>query len=218
MAKKSRHKSRRPKTQQKRPILNSVKETAVQLRAMGHTYNEIADKTNISYQSVENILKKWAPNNPERVKKARAKALEELAGELTAKAREALDHITPDSMTHDRVVRRNEAGEIIAVQHSGPNGLQLTTQAGILIDKAMSVQDKAAQLRGENTGTLGPSDFAQLIETINGRINRLTDLKVDFDAGKLQAQVIELADRAQLNESIPADFEVLEDGESDSDS
>jgi len=215
---KYRHRSRRPKDKNKRRILNSVKETCVQLKSMGLTYNEIADKTNLGYSTIYHICNVWAPQNPDRVKQARARALEELAGLVSKKAMEALDHITPDSMTHDRIVQRNANGDITGVQHSGPNSLQLSTQAAILIDKSLVLNDKAGSLRGESPELIGPADFAQLLGSIQDRIKYLTNVKADLVTGELQARIIEFQDKVNTDTEIPADFELLEREESGSDS
>ena len=216
MARRPRHKSRRPKDKHRKKIPNSTKESVLQLRHMGHTYNQIASKTNLCYQSVEHIITKWAPGNPDRVKKARAKAMEELATRVTDKAIEALDNITKDSMTHDRVEQRDKSGKLIGVQHSGPNAVQLATMYAIMQDKAMGLLDKAAQLRGEGPDTLSPDDFATLLASIESRVTRLSEVKADIDTGQIVARVAELKEVVGDQELIPADYEVLEDEGSDS--
>ena len=215
--KRARYKSNRPKRKQHTKIPLKTRMDVVQLKAMGLTYNEVAAKTKISYQSVENIVTKWAPQNPDKVKIATAKALEELAGTVTGKAKQALEHITEDSMTHDRIVHTNAQGTVTGVSHSGPNALQLATTAGILIDKAGGLRDKASQLRGENTGTLGPSDFAQLISSIQGRMSRLTEVKADLNTGDLQARITEFETMLDNGEEVPAEYEVLDEIRTDPD-
>ena len=210
---KKRHRSRRPKGQRHKRILNSVKEEIVQLKAMGMKINDIVDKTNIGYSTVQHICTVWAPNNPDRVKKARAKAFEELAERVTEKAIQALDHITPDSMTHDRVVTKNKDGVVTSVAHSGPNAPQLAVTAGVLIDKGLLLTDKAAVLRGETPDTLDPSNFEALLESIKGRVTRLTEVRADIDTGAINARIIELegAEKPSEDEAVPADFTVVEE-------
>ena len=210
---KKRHRSRRPKGKKNKRILNSVKENVIQLRAMGTKYNDIADKTNLGYSTVEHICTKWAESNPDRVKLARARAMEELAGRLQEKALEALDNITVDSMTHDRVEQFNAAGQLIGVQHSGPNAPQLATASAILVDKSILANEQAAKLRGEQSDSLGPTDFVNLIESIANRITRLQHVNADLDTGELMSTVIDLKEQVQDQGEIPADFETIEEEE-----
>ena len=208
---KHRHRSRRPKGQKKRRILNSVKEEVIQLKAMGLKYNDICDKTNLGYSTVEHIVTKWAPNNPDRVLKARAAAMEALAERVSEKALLAIESMTPDSMTHDRVEQLDKEGNVVSVQHSGPTGPQLAVMAGILVDKQIILTDKASQLRGEGPELLNPTDFAALMASITERVTRLTEVKADFDTGAIQARIIELKEQVQDDQSLEADFEVLEE-------
>lgn len=206
-----RHRSRRPKDMKKRRILNSVKEEVVQMRALGLTYNDIADKTNLGYGSVEHILRKWSPQNPKRVKAARARAMEEMAEQIGQKTQELLGSITQDSMTHDRVEQFNARGDLVSVQHSGPNAPQLVTAAAIMIDKGLLLQDTAAKLKGEQPVSLGPTDFAQLITSIGERVTRLSEVNADINTGEIQARVIELTSDLDEDTELPADYEVIEE-------
>jgi hypothetical protein len=193
---KARHKSRRPKTKRNRRIPTHQKELVVQLREMGHTYNEIANKAKLGYGTVENICTKWAPANPDNVKKARAEAMEQLAAVANEKAKMALDHITPDSLTHDRIVHTDDEGNITGVSHSGPTAMQIATASGILIDKSQKLQDRAAIMRGETPASLGPGTLTALLESIKGKVTRLSQYNADIDTGAIQAHIIELEDRA----------------------
>lgn len=207
-----RHKSRRPKTRHRKKLTIAEKEKVLQLRYEGYTYNEIALRTNFGYSTIETICTKWPDTNPENVKAARARAAEALALKMTEKAILALDHITPDSLTHDRIEHYDANGKLTGVSHSGPTGLQNSTTAGILVDKAHAMQDRAAQLRGEAPKSLGPSDFAGLLDSIRGRVSRLTHLNANLDTGAIEARIVEI----ENNNAIPADYEVVrDDGEDD---
>lgn len=183
-----------------------VKEDIHKLRALGFTYNSIASKLGISYATVEYWLKK-AKNDPDIIKAARAKAYEEMAGEVTEKAREALQHITPDSLTHDRVVHYDEHGNVKSVAHSGPTGQQIALTYGILQDKAAQLLDRADTIRdGGARGALNPADLKALLESAGGSIKRLQMLNVDIDGlSAVEAQFSELSGQ------IDAEYEVVED-------
>jgi hypothetical protein len=158
---------------------------------MGMTYNEICDKTTLGYGTVEYICTKWAPANPEPVKIARAKALEALAERVNEKAMLAISHITPDSLTHDRIEHYDKEGKLVGVSHSGPTGQQIALTAGILIDKVKVLEDKAAVLRGETPNDLGPDSFAALLESINGRVHKLTQINANLDLSAITTRIVE---------------------------
>ena len=185
------HRSRRPAKDHHRKIHPSIKETCLQLRAMGHTYNEIAKKTTLGFGTVEYICTKWADAQPEVVKRARARAMEELAARVNEKAVMALNQITPDSLTHDRIEHFDDSGKLVGVSHSGPTGQQIAVAAGILLDKAKVLEDKAAILRGESPTALSPDSFGALLNSINGRVSRLTQLNANIDLSGITARIVE---------------------------
>jgi len=189
---KERHKSRRPKSKMHRRIPLETKELCIQLKHMGYKYNEIAQKTLLGYSTIEHICNEWALSNPESVKVARAKALEELAGRLTEKAVLALDSITPDSLTHDRIVHKDKDGNITGVSHSGPTGQQIAITAGVLLDKVTALETKAAALRGETPLALSPDSFGALLESIKGRVTKLTAINANADLSGITARIVEL--------------------------
>ena len=207
---KARHKSRRPKGKRHKRIPIHQKELVIQLKSMGLTYNEVANRAKLGYATCEWICTKWAKDNPDSVKTARAQAMEALAGKLNEKALLALDHITPDSLTHDRIVRRDEDGNVTAVIHSGPTALQSATAAGILLDKSEKAMDKAAIMRGETPDTLGPGSLHALLDSIKGRMTRLTQVNADIDTGAIQAHIIELEDRVSAEDNY-TQVEIIEE-------
>ena len=164
-------KSRRPKNRHHKKITISEKENALKLRAMGFTRNKTAEKTNLSYSTVEMIERK-AKDDPELVKRARAQAMLEMAGQVNEKVQTALDQITPDSLRHDRVEVHNADGKLVEVKHSGPNGAQIATAAGILIDKADKLQENADKLLGGESGALTPDNITSLLDSVKGRISQ----------------------------------------------
>lgn len=216
----TRYKSRRPKNKARHKIKPETKELIIQLKAMGLTYNQIVEKTTIGYATCEYIVTKWAPNNPEVVKIARAKALEELASKVNEKAILALEHITPDSLTHDRIVHKDAEGNVTGVSHSGPTGQQIAITAGVLLDKSAALEQKAAQLRGIDQTTLGPSNVTSLLESIKGRVKRLTEINANLDLSQINAKIVEFEDAGVLltdsdedDGYLPADYEVVADGD-----
>ncbi len=195
---KERHKSKRPKHKFHRRIPLETKELCIQYKHMGLTYNQIADKTLLGYSTVENICSVWANNNPDNVKQARARALEELAGKLTEKAVLAIENITPDSLTHDRIVHYDEDGNITSVAHSGPTGQQIAITAGVLLDKVTALEAKASALRGETPLALSPDSFADLLQSVQGRITKLTAINANVDLSQIQARIVELSPDTHL--------------------
>ena len=170
------------------PLTDAEKMKIIQLRDIGLPQNEIAHEIGCSRQTVIYTLKNCAPANVESVKKARADVLAEYAGKLMAKATEALDHITPESMTHDRIEVFDEKGELIEVKHSGPTGFQNSNIAGQLINQALKMQDKELELRGERveSGPSGIEDVSKLLESIG---KRATSLNIDIKMDELREEV-----------------------------
>lgn len=208
----TRHRSKRPKTKHHRRIPPETKELIIQMRAMGMTYNQIADKTCIGYASIENTCTKWAQSNPEPVKAARARALEALAERVNEKAVLALEHITPDSLTHDRVEHYDAEGKLVGVSHSGPTGQQIALTAGILLDKATGLEQKAIAMRGGTPLEYTPDSFAKLLDSISSRVTRLTQINTTADLSGIQARIVEFKN-AVPDHSIPEDYVVVEDAE-----
>lgn len=206
-----RHKSRRPKAHHHKRIPNRIKEEVLQLRAMGHTRNEVAVKTLLGYSSIE-YIEAQAKNDPEMMRKARAGALIALAGRVNEKALLALEKVTEDSLTHDRVEVRDKEGKLVAVNHSGPNGAQIATAVGILVDKSEKLQDRADQLLAGTEGALTPEKIGELLDSVKGRISRLS---LHTDMGGVQ-QKLELITKNydpgdDEAEEIDADYEILDD-------
>lgn len=209
---KNRNKSRRPKNKRHRRIPIETKELVLQYRSLGVTINDIAKKTLLSYPTVEYILRRYHSESPESAKIARAKALDVLAAKVNEKALMALDHITEDSVTHDRVVTYNEDGTIKSISHSGPTGQQIALTAGILLDKAAQMDQRAAVLRGEAPLELGPDGFEALKSSILGRISKLTEISGDINMGTFKARVLELkndADELAEENMVDADYEEI---------
>lgn len=200
----------RPPEKYHRNLSLPVREDIHKLRALGWSYNNIAHELGISYGTVEYHLTK-AKTAPDVIKAARAKAYEQMAGEITEKARGALDKITPDSLTHDRVVQYGPDGEIKSVQHSGPTGQQIAITAGILLDHANKLQDRADFINdGGAQGALNPGDLKALLDSVGGSIKKLQVLNIDIDGLRgMEAQF------DTLSQQIEAEYEIVEDEESD---
>lgn len=211
-----RPKSRRRANKKRKPIPIATREEVVMYREMGLKLREICDRTNLGYGTVEYILKK-ARDDDDLIKRARAQALEKASSVALEKAMAALEHITPDSLTHDRVVRTDDDGNITSVQHSGPTGQQIAVTAGVLLDQAAKQQDRAAMLRGKGPEQLSPDNVKQLIASIGGRIKRLQLLDIDIDAESLQARVAQVSSELGMdNESVEvADFEEIHEDPED---
>ena len=192
--KKEKHKSRRGE-RKGRHLRTTEKLEIVKCRDMGMTINETANKVQCAYQTVEGVMKNWVPQNLERVRDARVAALEELAVEMQKKANLAVGCITEDSLTHDRIVTKDEDGNITSAIHSGPTGMQIATVAGIMTDKVMKLRDKADDIRLGQTPEAGVTldSIAELVKSIQGRANKLS-VTVDIEGitGNLEKVGVDL--------------------------
>jgi len=164
---------------------------------MGFNQREIAEQVGCSYSCVRYTLKNWAPANTEAVRAARADVLEEFAGKLLGKASEALDHITPESMTHDRIEVRDESGALTEVKHSGPTGFQNSNIVGHLAAQALKLRETASDLRGEKkeSGPTNIGDVGDLLESIGKRAKSLNiDIQLDDLREEVEAEYTDVTD------------------------
>lgn len=203
----SRPKSRRPKNKRHRRIPPLTRENAIMLREMGHTLKDICNKTQLSYGTVRDIINK-KDDDPDMVKRARARALEAAANAAGEKASMALESITPDSLKHDRIEIRDAEGNLREVKHSGPTAMQNATTYGILTDKAIKLQDRAAEMRGERRVELSPDSIGELIGSLLGRIENIENLNINIgsDLSPLKDKLADLQDKA-----VDAQFEEVDD-------
>lgn len=191
------------KTLQRKELKVSEKMTVVQMVDMGITHKEIAKSVGCCEQTVGYIIKNWVPKHPDEVRVARASALREYAQRFRGKALEALESVTKDSMTHDRIEVRNAKGEIVAVNHSGPTGMQIMTVAGIAIDKSLKLEETAAQLLGD--GSLGAPDSAESVAALVSSIAKLSGkLKIEVDLSSITGTDSVEADYTDITEDEPA--------------
>jgi len=198
--------SRRRKNKRKRKLTPLEKQEIVTLREMGHTYKEIATRTQFSYATVEYTCTK-SKMDPDVVKKARADALERAARETMERATLALAAITPDSVRHDMIEVKDDAGKLVAVKHFGQSALQNATTFGILADKAVKFSDRASELRGGTQAPLTPTNIQQLLGNLGERVRRISQTTtIDFGLDELEARIDTLKQQAT-----DADFEELEE-------
>lgn len=206
---KYRNKSRRPPGKRHKKIPNWDKEKVIMLRYAGHTLNDIAKKTNFSYQTVEHILRNQ-DKDPDMVVRARAAAIRLAAGSILEKSMVALEQITPESLTHDRIEVRDEEGNLKAVNHSGPNGAQIATAYGILRDKADKLLNDADELEArDNRQQLAPGQMKDMLTQLSDRIGRLQAVSADIDLSKLTAKINMLG--TSIHEEVDAEYEIVED-------
>ena len=212
MPKKAKHKSRRGE-RKNRHLTNSERLEIVKCRDMGMTINETANKVQCAYQTVEHTMKNWVPKNADRVRDARVASLEELAITMQKKANLAVACITEDSLTHDRIVTRDEDGNIIAAVHSGPTGMQIATVAGIMTDKVMKLRDKADSIRESQNPdrAITLDSISELVESIRGKAEKLSvNIEIDGITEKLAAAGVDLQQAA-----VEAQFTEIDDEESE---
>jgi hypothetical protein len=174
------------------------------LRHMGFTYPQIADKIGCSSEAANRTVNQWAKKNPDVVGTALAEAKDRMALELLKKGKLAIDYITPDSLTHDRIEVKDEDGNLIAVHHSGPTALQNATAAGILLDKANALRADAIDLRSGGDGTgYSPDSIRELVKSLGGRVERIKKLQIEYETDEVD----------QLLKAVEAEFEDITDAE-----
>jgi DNA-binding transcriptional MerR regulator len=170
------------------PLTDKEKLKIIQMRDMGFTLKEITEDIGCNFNTTRHVLKTWAPGNTELVRHARADLLEEFAGKLLGKASQALDYITPESMTHDRVEVRDDEGNLVEVKHSGPTGFQNSNIVGHLTERALKLRESAAALRGEKVEE-GPKNIADVGALLDSIGKRAKSLNIDIQLEELREEV-----------------------------
>jgi len=172
-----------------------------QWRDVGLTYNEIANRIQCSYQTVEYTLTHWAPKNPDRVKQARANALVIMAGQVGEKAQMALDALTPEMLVHDRVEVRNDMGDLVDVRHSGATGIQVANIADRMMAQQQNLMEKAQEIEEDLAGEGNETSTAEGIAALTAEIlAQAKTLNISVDLGETKV----VADEA--------DYEDVTDG------
>ena len=185
----------------RRNLNNREKMDICQWRDVGLTYNEIANRIQCSYQTVEYTLTHWAPKNPDRVKQARANALVIMAGQVGEKAQMALDALTPEMLVHDRVEVRNDMGDLVDVRHSGATGIQVANIADRMMAQQQNLMEKAQEIEEDLAGEGNETSTAEGIAALTAEIlAQAKTLNISVDLGETKV----VADEA--------DYEDVTDG------
>jgi hypothetical protein len=191
------------KTLQRKELMTAEKMTIVQLKDMGYTHGQVAKEVGCCEQTVVYTLKNWVPKHPEEVRVARANAVLAYAQKFRGKALEAMENVTKDSMTHDRIEVRDADGNITEVKHSGPTGMQIMTVAGIAIDKALKLDEVAQNILNESE--LDTTDSAESVAALVANIAKLSGkLKIEVDLTAIEDNSSVEADYEDITEDNPA--------------
>ncbi len=205
---KYRPKSRRRKNKAGKQIKPIAREEVLILREMGLTLPEVCNKTLLGYGTVVKIISD-AENDSDAIRIARAKALERASGMVMEKAAMAFDHLTPDSLKHDRIEELDDAGNLVRVHHSGATAQQIVTTGSIALDQSIKMQKRAEELRANRTETLTPETVRDLLKDIKGSVVRIKMMDVEFDASAVEQQ-LEQANVDLDSEPVEADYEIVD--------
>ena len=194
---KTRPRSRRSKKKLWRKLTPLQKNEILVLREMGHTYKEICSATQHSYGTVQSTCLK-AKNDPAEIQRVRGEAMLRAAQDTFGIAFKARDAIKPEDLVQERIPITDDDGNVTNILLRGPTPLQNATTYGILLDKAMKLEDRAGELT-EGTGPrLDPSQIGALVAGLSGRLQNI-QLNFGVDTSELQDRM----------EKIQADFTVL---------
>lgn len=198
-----------------KPLTGLQRESVVQTYALCGNKSEVARQLGLSYPTVLSVLKQ--AENDTQLQKARARAMEDLAGKVQYKTNQVLESITPEDMESGLIKNYDEDGNLVSVKGYGPSLMQKVTSAAILTDKMKVIQETKQALvsdqRSDPNALPLPQDIATAIKQVGDRVKRLQILDVQFAdrnpevATKLQ----DIAAKASLDERIDeADYEVLD--------
>lgn len=149
---------------------------------------ETARKCNVSLGSVQNIIKEFTgqnPNKPQlpetRVDRARAHA--DMAGRIRSTADMVLETITAEDMDSGRFPRLNGDGEVIGYTYYGPSSVQKATTFGILKDKeTQQIKLEQEMLADVQSGHLMiPDDLLEMASQAKRMIKEIKILDIRFE-------------------------------------
>lgn len=201
-----------------RALTQFQKEMIVQAYALCGNKSQVAREIGCSANTVHNVIREAESNRA--LQQARARALDDVAGQLHGKAVEVIASITPEDMESGLIKKFDEADpdKLVAVKAYGPSLLQKVTSAAILTDKLKVVQDTKAALTADQSGgdplkLPMPEDVQGALRMLGTKIKRLRVLDVQFDRNneEVASKVQEVAHKASLNEHVEeADYEDLD--------
>lgn len=198
-----------------RPLTALQKESIVQTYALSGNKREVARQLGVSYPTVLRVLKE--AENDTQLQKARARAMEDLAGKVQAKTNEVLESITPEDMESGLIKKYDDDGNLVSVRGYGPSLMQKVTSAAILTDKMKVIQETKQVLeadRSQDPHALPlPGDVQAAIRQIGERVKRLQILDIQFadKNPEVTTKLQDIAARASLDERIEdADFQELD--------
>ncbi len=179
--------------------LSSVidQEEMAQIYALTGSKSEVARRMGCCISTVTKHLAKV----PEaKIVRLRAALAEEMASEVSQKAKDILREIQPV----DYKTRLNEAG----LPTGGPNLMQKTTSFAIMTDKAIRLEEHAQAIQERATSgavsSIVPQDVGSLIAAIKNKISSIDVLRVTMgdsvgdDLKRRADMLVEQATQAEL--------------------
>ncbi len=149
---------------------------------------ETSRKCNVSLGSVQNIIKEFTNQNPDKpqlpsTRVDRAKAHADMAGRIRSTADMVLETITAEDMDSGRFPRLNGDGEVIGYTYYGPSSVQKATTFGILKDKeTQQIKLEQEMLADVQSGHLMiPDDLLEMASQAKRMIKEIKILDIRFE-------------------------------------
>lgn len=197
-------------TRQGSPLSDMEKEMLIQAYAVCGNQRAVARNMGVGVKTVYNVLKEARTNT--QLQKARARAVEELAGKAHSKSLEMLESITPADMESGLIDIHDQHGNLVQRRQYGPSLLQKVTSVAIMVDKQAVLANMQRDLEDIGQTTSGiplPGDVQGAIKRIGQQVKRLRILDVQFEskAPDTAQKVQDMALKADV------DFENAEEAE-----
>ena len=164
------------------PLSDMEREMLIQQYAVCGNQRQVARNMGIGVKTVYNVLKEARTNT--KLQKARAQAVEELAGKAHSKSLEMLDSITPADMESGLIDIHDHDGNLVARRQYGPSLLQKTTSLAIMVDKQAVLASMQRDLEETSLDVAGiplPQDVNAAIKRIGTQLKRIRVLDLQFD-------------------------------------
>ena len=200
-------------TRQGAPLSDMEREMLVQQYAVCGNQRMVARNMGIGVKTVYNVLKEARTNT--KLQKARAQAVEELAGKAHSKSLEMLESITPADMESGLIDIHDQHGNLVQRRQYGPSLLQKTTSLAIMVDKQAVLASMQRDLEETSVDVAGiplPQDVNAAIKRIGTQLKRIRVLDLHFDTKQTDTaqRVQEVAQKVGLDLENATEAEVEE--------